>query len=123
MLQEQYFTGGTHMDFIDIESTPEEVEGKVKQSLRFKTGKFVWRIRFSAPLDPASVNNENLFVTDMSDNKLKTAIHYNSETQEIEIEPLEAYARDSSYNLNVSKDVRSVGGQTLKSAVKLQFKV
>ena len=43
--------------------------------------------------------------------------------EQIGIEPLEAYARDSSYNLNVSKDVRSVGGQTLKSAVKLQFKV
>ena len=111
------------MDFIDIESAPQEMEGKVKQTLRFKTGKFVWRIKFSAPLDPSSVNNTNLYVTDMNNNRLKTAIHYNSETLEIEIEPLEAYAKDSSYNLNVSKDVRSVGGQTLKSAVKLQFKV
>ena len=111
------------MDFINIESTPDAVEGKVKQKLKFKPGKFVWRIKFSAPLDPASVNNNNLNVTDMSGNKLQTSIHYNSDTQEIEIEPLQAYAKDSSYHLNVSKNVRSVGGQTLKSDVSLTFKV
>ncbi len=111
------------MNFIDIESVPAEVKGKVKQSLKFKTGKFVWRVKFSAPLDPSSVNNMNLYVTDISDIPLKTAIHYNSQTNEIEIEPLEPYTRDSSYILNISKNVRSVGGQTLKSDVKLQFKV
>ncbi len=111
------------MDFINIETTPTEVEGKVKQKLKFKTGKFVWRIKFSAPLDPASVNNNNLNVTDMSGTKLQTSIRYNSNTQEIEIEPLAAYAKDSSYNLNISKNVRSVGGQTLKADMSLTFKV
>lgn len=111
------------MDFINIETTPTEVEGKVKQKLKFKTGKFVWRIKFSAPLDPASVNNNNLNVTDMSGAKLQTSIRYNSNTQEIEIEPLAAYAKDSSYNLNISKNVRSVGGQTLKTDMSLTFKV
>lgn len=111
------------MNFIDIESVPAEVQGKVKQSLKFKTGKFVWRVKFSAPLDPSSVNNMNLYVTDIADVPLKTAIHYNGQTNEIEIEPLEPYARDSSYILNISKNVRSVGGQTLKSDVRLQFKV
>lgn len=111
------------MNFIDIESVPAEVKGKVKQSLKFKTGKFVWRVKFSAPLDPSSVNNMNLYVTDVADVPLKTAIHYNNQTNEIEIEPLEPYTRDSSYILNISKNVRSIGGQTLKSDVKLQFKV
>ena len=111
------------MDFINIETTPTEVEGKVKQKLKFKTGKFVWRIKFSAPLDPASVNNNNLNVTDMSGTKLQTSIRYNSNTLEIEIEPLAAYAKDSSYNLNISKNVRSVGGQTLKTDMSLTFKV
>ncbi len=111
------------MNFIEIESTPESVEGKVKQNLKFKTGRFVWRIKFSAPLDPSTVNNSNLFVTDMSDNKLKTAIRYNADTQEIEIEPMDAYAKDASYNLYVSKNVKSMGGQNLKESMKLQFKV
>lgn len=111
------------MNFIDIESAPDEMQGKIRQNLKFKTGKFVWRVKFTAPLDPATVNNMNLYVTNTSDIPLKTAIHYNSQTNEIEIEPLEAYAKDSSYILNISKRVRSVGGQTLKSDIRLQFKV
>ncbi len=111
------------MNFISFESIPDDMEGKVKQNLKFKTGKFVWRVKFSAPLDPATINNMNLFVTDASNVPLKTAVHYNSETHEIEIEPLEAYAKDSSYILHISKRVRSVGGQSLKSDISLQFKV
>jgi len=111
------------MNFISFESIPDEVEGKVKQNLKFKTGKFVWRVKFSAPLDPATINNMNLFVTNDSNVPLKTAIHYNSETHEIEIEPLEAYAKDSSYILHISKRVRSVGGQYLKNDISLRFKV
>ncbi len=111
------------MNFINFESIPDEMEGKVKQNLKFKTGKFVWRVKFSAPLDPASVNNMNLYVTDTSNVPLKTAVHYNVDTNEIEIEPLEPYVKDSSYVLHISKRVRSVGGQNLKSDLSLQFKV
>lgn len=111
------------MNFISFESIPDDMEGKVKQKLKFKTGKFVWRVKFSAPLDPATINNMNLYVTDASNVPLKAAIHYNSDTHEIEIEPLEAYAKDSSYVLHISKRVRSVGGQYLKSDISLQFKV
>ena len=111
------------MNFINIESVPDDMEGKVKQNLKFKTGKFVWRVKFSAPLDPATVNNMNLYVTTIDNTPLKTAIHYISETNEIEIEPLEAYAKDSSYILHILKRVRSVGGQNLKSDISLQFKV
>ncbi len=111
------------MNFIEIESVPNEIEGKVKQNLKFKTGKFIWRVKFTAPLDPSTVNNKNLYVTTAGETPLKTKIHYNQDTNEIEIEPLEAYAKDSSYILNISKRVRSVGGQYLKSDIQLQFKV
>lgn len=111
------------MNFIDIESVPEGYAGKVKQNLKFKTGKFVWRVKFNTPLDPVSVNNKNLFVTDMDEIPLKTQIHYNIDTNEIEIEPLEAYSKDSSYTLNVTKRVRSKGGQHLKADIQIQFKV
>ena len=66
---------------------------------------------------------KNLYVTDTWNVPLKTAIQYNSETHEIEIEPLEAYAKDSSYILHISKGVRSAGGQYLKSDIALQFRV
>ena len=111
------------MNFISFESIPDDMEGKVKQNLKFKTGKFIWRVKFSAPLDPATINNMNLFVTNTSDTPLKTAVHYNVDTNEIEIEPLESYAKDSSYILHISKRVRSVGGQNLKFDITLQFKV
>ncbi len=111
------------MNFINFESIPDEMEGKVKQNLKFKTGKFIWRVKFSAPLDPSTINNMNLYVTNLAENPLKTSIRYNSTTNEIEIEPLEAYAKDSSYILHISKRVRSVGGQYLKSDITLQFKV
>ena len=111
------------MNFIDFESIPNDMEGKVKQNLKFKTGKFVWRVKFTAPLDPASINNMNLYVTDTSNVPLKTSIHYNPDTHEIEIEPLEPYSKNASYILNISKRVRSVGGQTLKSDISLQFRV
>ena len=111
------------MNFINFESIPDEMEGKVKQNLKFKTGKFIWRVKFTAPLDPATINNMNLYVTNTSNIPLKTAVHYNSDTHEIEIEPLESYAKDASYVLHISKRVRSVGGQNLKSDISLQFKV
>lgn len=111
------------MNFISFESIPNDMEGKVKQNLKFKTGKFVWRVKFTAPLDPATINSMNLYVTSTSNSPLKTAVHYNADTNEIEIEPLESYAKDSSYILHISKRVRSVGGQNLKSDISLQFKV
>ena len=111
------------MNFISFESIPDDMEGKVKQNLKFKTGKFVWRVKFTAPLDPATINNMNLYVTSTFNTPLKTTIHYNADTNEIEIEPLESYAKDSSYILHISRRVRSVGGQNLKSDISLQFKV
>ncbi len=111
------------MNFVEVTNVSEEVQNKVKQNLKFKTGKFVWRVKFTAPLDATSINDKNLYVTDPEGKLLKTSIRYNSDTHEIEIEPLDAYARDSVYTLNVSKNVRSMGGQTLKKDVQLQFKV
>ena len=111
------------MNFIEVEEASPNVESKVKQDLKFKTGKFVWRVKFTAPLDPSTVNNRNLYVTDSNEEPLKTLIRYNSDTHEIEIEPLEAYVKDASYVLNVSKNVKSMGGQSLKTDVKLKFKV
>lgn len=111
------------MNFINIESVSDGCEGKVKQNLKFKTAKFVWRVKFNAPLDPTTVNNMNLYVTDNANQPLKTSIRYNNQTNEIEIEPLEAYTKDSSYVLFITKKVKSSGGQHLKSDIRLQFKV
>lgn len=108
--------------YINIESVTEDEKNKVKQSLKFRTGNFVWRVKFSAPLSPATVNNRNLYVTSINQVPLKTKIRYNSIDQYIEIEPLEAYSRNESYILTITTKVKSASGQHLKKEVKIQFK-
>lgn len=112
------------MNLLEIEPLSEHTGHRIKQNLKFKTGKFIWRVRFTTPLNPATVNNVNMFVTDAETGSvLRTTIRYNSETNEVEIEPLEAYAKNTAYILNVTKNVRSKGGQNLKDEIKIKFTV
>ncbi len=110
-------------NYIEIEGVTGGVEGLIKQNMKFKTGNFVWRIKFTAPLNPATVNNMNLYVTSINESPLKTAIRYDAVNNYIEIEPLEAYAENESYILNISKNVESKGGQKLKKDIRLRFKI
>ena len=61
-------------NYLEFESMSEGMEDKVKQNLKFKTGNFVWKIKFNVPLDPKTVNNVNLYVTSLNLAPLKTAI-------------------------------------------------
>lgn len=108
---------------IDIESVSQQVQDKVKQTLAFRTGKFVWRVKFNIPLDPATINNKNLYVTNLNLVPLKTYIRYDTLNKYIEIEPLEPYAENISYILNITKNVKSKGGKSLKSSIQVQFKI
>ncbi len=109
--------------YLDIENITKGMEDKVKENLKFKTGKFYWQVKFNTPLDPRTVNNVNLFVTDSSQVPLKTAIFYDVLNNTIEIEPLAAYAKNESYTLNITTAVKSRGGNNLKTPVKIQFKI
>jgi len=112
------------MNMIEIQPLSEHTEHKIKQNLKFKTGKFIWRVKFTAPLNPATVNNVNMFVTAEVDGKpLQTSIRYNVAENTVDIEPLEAYAKNTSYILNVTKNVRSKGGQALKDEIKIKFSI
>ena len=108
-------------NYLEIESTS-GLDQTVKQALKFKTGNFVWKIRFNTALDPQTVNNNNLTVTS-SLGQLKTDITYDDLTNEIEITPLEPYAKDESYTLNISKRVTSKGGKPLKNNVEVKFRL
>ena len=112
------------MNLLEIENLSDDTDTghRVKQNLKFKTGKFIWRVRFTAPLNPATVNNVNMFVTaEESGSILRTTIRYNSVTNEVEIEPLDPYAKNTAYILHVTKNVRSKGGQNLKDEIKIKF--
>lgn len=110
-------------NFLEIEAASDGVASKVRQDFKFKTGKFVWKVKFNTPLDPRTVNNVNLYVTTLNQSPLKTSIRYDNLNNVIEIEPLEAYAQNESYLLNITTNVKSKGGQNLKQPIQVQFKL
>lgn len=110
-------------NFITIESVVGSVNNRVKQSLKFKTGSFVWRIKFTAPLNPTTINNRNLYVTSMNQTPLKTNIRYDSVDNCIEVEPLAPYSKNESYLLHITTNVKSQKGQKLPNDITIQFKV
>lgn len=110
-------------EYLTIESVTGGVKNRVKQNLKFRTGNFVWCIKFTAPLKPSTVNNRNLNVTTLNNTPLLTNIRYDSVNNYIEIEPLEPYNRNESYLLHISNRVQSKGGQKLQDEVTIQFKL
>ncbi len=109
--------------YVTIESVTGGVNNRVKQDLKFRTGNFVWRIKFTAPLKPSTVNNKNLNVTTINNAPLTTSIRYDSINNYIEIEPLEPYNKNESYLLHVSNRVESKRGQKLPEDITIQFKL
>ncbi len=108
-------------NYLNIQSVSDGYEKLVKQELKFKTGNFIWKISFNIPLNPATVNNNNLSVINESNRLLDTKITYDSATNCIEIEPLEPYAQGESYILHITKNVESRGGQRLKDEIDIKF--
>lgn len=108
-------------NYLEIESTS-GLSKTVRQSLKFKTGNFVWRIRFNTALDPQTVNNTNLYVSSAS-GQLKASIRYDALKNEIEIEPLEPYAKEESYTLHITTRVTTKGGKPLREEVEVQFRL
>lgn len=110
-------------NFLDIKSVSGSDERLVKQDLKFRTGKFVWKVVFNIELNPATVNNQNLQVYDSSNKPVDTKISYNSSNNTIEIEPKEAYSTGEVYTLHVGTRVESKGGQNLKNEISIEFAV
>lgn len=110
-------------EYLNIKSATEGYEGIIKQDIHFRTGVFTWKIIFNIPLNPATVNNQNLSVTGPGGKVLNTRITYDADTHAINIEPLESYTPGDTYTLNVTRSVESKGGQRLKKDITVQFSV
>lgn len=110
-------------NLLEIDDIPPYLTNKVKQDLRFKTGNFVWRVRFNIPLDPKTVNKDTMYVTNSTNQRLNTYIRYNQQEESIEIEPLEPYATNEQYTLVITRNVKSRGGQSLPEPVSIKFKL
>lgn len=109
--------------YIQIEDVSPSEKNKVKQDLKFRTNKFIWKVAFNIELDPKSVSSATVKVTNSEMTPIKTNIRYNPLQKCIEIEPLEAYAENESYILHISEKVQSKSGKHLKSATQVQFKI
>ncbi len=109
--------------FLDIEDVPEDLKTKVKQDLKFKTGIFVWRVKFNTPLDPNSVNNDTMFISSVDGKRLEAKIRYDALENQIEVEPLVPYAQDEFYYLNITTNVKSKNGQRLSKPYQIKFKI
>lgn len=108
---------------LDIEDIPPQLANKVKQNLKFKTGNFIWRVRFNIPLDPKTVNKDTMYVSNSQNQRLRTYIKYDPAKELIEIEPLEPYAENEYYHLVITTKVKSKGGQSLREPVQIKFKL
>ena len=109
--------------FLEIEDIPPQLTNKVKQDLRFKTGNFIWKVRFNIPLDAKTVNKDTMYVVDSQNQQLRTYIKYNVDTGYIEIEPLEPYSTNEYYKLVITTNVKSRGGQSLNEPIQIKFKL
>lgn len=110
-------------NYLEIKSVSEGYDKKIKQDLKFKTGNFLWKIIFNIPLNPATVNNQNLSVIGSTGKVMNTKISYDADTHCIVIEPQDAYVQGETYTLHVTRQVESKGGQRLKNEIDLQFAI
>lgn len=108
--------------YLDIEEVPEGLQKKVHQNLAFKTGNFIWSVKFNTPMNPSTVNAANMYLTTEFGELVKTNIRYNIKNNTIEVAPLQAYESGISYYLNITTKVRSKHGQHLKKPIKVKFK-
>ncbi len=111
------------MSMLELTRTNVDSSTIIRDEITGKSGHVIWKIRFSLPLDPVTVNTSNMYVTDAGGTVVKTAIKYNTETNYIEIKPLSEYSLETDYYLNITKNVMSVSGKNLKHEVKLLFKI
>lgn len=109
--------------YLDIEDIPEGLRQKVHQNLAFRTGSFIWKVKFNTPLNPSTVNPTNMYLTSETGEMIKTNIRYDIQENMIEVAPLEPYSEGVSYYLNITTKVRSKGGQKLKEPVRIKFRL
>lgn len=109
--------------YLEIDEIPENLKRNVHQSLAYKTGDFVWKVKFTAPMNPSTINPANIYLTSQFGEMIKTNIRYDIANNTIEVSPAESYIEGIFYYLNITTKVQSKGGQKLKAPVKLRFKL
>lgn len=108
--------------YIEIQSA-KGIKNPVQSRMELTSEKIYWYIRFNIPLNPATVNAENMDVTDVEGFILTSVISYNEDTNTIIISPREPYKPNETYILNISNNVLSKGNNPLKEEVQIIFQL
>ena len=83
----------------------------------------VWTIKFNIFLDISTVNNENIFIWNQTDNIYVDSIIQCADNK-LTIVPLQGYySLNKDYVLYITKNVKSINGNSLTQPIKLDFNV
>ncbi len=104
-------------------ASSKSLEDKIKVKMEQGANTIYWHIKFNLPLDPSSVNEKTMYVTDLAGYILETYIEYDEEKHLIVITPLQSYEENYYYILNITTDVKSAKGQNLRRSVIILFKL
>ncbi len=110
-------------DNIRIKASNPSLESKINVEINQPTDTVYWYIKFNIALDPESVSEKTMSVTDTMGYIMRTFITYNESRHMIVISPLDTYEQKRFYVLNISKKVRSAKGQELKHEIHILFKL
>jgi hypothetical protein len=108
---------------IVIKSTIPGLADKIKTHIDDSSDMVHWYIKFNIPLDPESVSDKTMDVTDTDGFIMRTDISYHGSNNMIIISPQDSYEQNRYYLLAISKKVRSQRGQNLKREIHIMFKL
>lgn len=81
-----------------------------------------WRLKFNWPLDPATVASRNIFVRDTKNNNEKISMELNPDGKTVVVNPpQDGYVPNRRYTLNITKGVKTKGGNSLAGAELFEF--
>ncbi len=104
-------------------STNKMLTSKIKAKLTESIEDLYWYLKFNLKLDPDSVNNDTMYVTDLGGFIMDTLIVYNREKNIIKISPRDTYEKNFYYILNITTGVKSESGKNLKKQINILFKL
>lgn len=81
-----------------------------------------WTVKFSANLEPSTVNNTNIQVTDKNNAQVSVAVTLGNDPSTVMISPkISGYDPSEKYNLVIGEGLKSVSGKNLSNPLTMQF--
>lgn len=78
-----------------------------------------WYVKFTREIDKSTVNDDNIYMTDQNDNKIKCYLEVQPDNKTVKVVSLVYYKYDATYNLIVSSNVKEASGKNLSHSIKM----